>query len=157
MTFSKLNLPDCLFQNTQLVRFLNKSGQTFADEFLCDLLLVIAAGHYDFDVRLELPQLTEALLAVHVRHGQVQDNEADVRVLFEPFYSLAAIIGGDDRKAKLPEHFCADAAHGFFVIDQQYGAFTLPVVMVAGTVEDFGRSAAGGEQNFEGGARFSSL
>ena len=107
----------------QLVRLLERPGQSLVGEAVHDLRVAVAAGQDHAHVGLQPAQLAEGLLAVHVRHRQVQQDADDLGLVSpEEVDRLAAVAGGQHAEAAMLEHRGGHVAHRLLVVHQQNGA-----------------------------------
>ena len=115
-----------------IVGLLDKSRQAFAGEALGRFLLVVAASKDDRDTGVEAPHLTEGFLAVHVGHGQVEENADDLVGMFAEHLQRFAPVGcRQDAETHALKHLLAHGANRLLVVGNQDDPASEPVFLLS--------------------------
>ncbi len=148
------DLADPFEQGPHLEWFLNEAREAATGEALDGRLLVVAAHQQDGEIRADKFHGSKRLDAVHVRHGQVEENEPDVgEALFEAVQAGHTVFGDNGIKADPGKDAAGGGPDRLLIIDDEDQAAALePGRARLDRGDGFGGIFDARQQDFESGS-----
>ena len=141
--------PNHLPEISEAEGLLDEAREPLAREARSGVLLVVAAREEDAHVGSDPTELAKGLLAAHVGHGHVEEDEGEVFApVAEQLEGGAAILCRHDGEAEALEHSLAHGPGGEVVVDEEHRAAPLPLLLGLSVVAaNTGAAVGRGEQD----------
>lgn len=105
----------------------HEAGQARPGEARGHFGLGVTAGEDDADPGIEAAQFGQGFFAIQPGHGEVQNDDIDLRAMFlEAVEGFPSVRGEEDLETETFQEAASHGADGFFVVDQEDGAGSAP-------------------------------